>query len=69
MLTRRAGLCPIDQAPKRAEAILRHVFDGEAVRIILGVEGPRSTRSDCAPEVGKVAVGGANLDLALGLKV
>jgi hypothetical protein len=55
MLTRRAGLCPIDQAPKRAEAILRHVFDGEAVRIILGVKEPRSARSDCAREdVGKV---------------
>jgi hypothetical protein len=42
MLTRRTGLCLIDQAPMHAEAILRHVFDSEAVRIILGVEGPRS---------------------------
>jgi hypothetical protein len=42
VLTCRPGLCLIDQAPKRAEAILRHVFDSEAVRIILGVEGPRS---------------------------
>jgi hypothetical protein len=48
VLTRRAGACPIDQSPKRAEAILRYVFDCEAVLIILGVEGPRSARRDSA---------------------